>query len=263
MTLRDIIIKTQKIATDNSPAILTAIGVTGTLTTAYLTGKASFKAATILDEAQLEKNGERYKTDDAPFVRLTTKEKAQLIWQLYIPAVITGTLTCTAVICANRIGSRRTAAMAAAFSLSEKAYDEYKEKVVEQIGKNKERRVRDEIAQDRVDANPPKNQAIIATGKGDILFMDSYSGRPFESTMEDVKAAQNDTNYLVLNDGYASLTDFYNKLGLSSTKISDDLGWNSDKLLELEFSTTMTDDERPCIVVDFRVAPIRNYFRTH
>lgn len=263
MSLRDIINRTQKLAVDNSPAILTALGVTGALTTAYLTGKASFKAAEVL--AIDARDREIFETNNPGELQpRSNRDVAELIWKLYIPAVASGVLTCAAIISANQIGTRRTAAMAAAFSLSEKAYDEYKDKVVEQIGKNKEQKVRDEIAQDKVTAKPPVDGQVIITDRGgDVLFMDALSGRYFQSTMEDVLKAQNDTNYIVINHGYASLTELYSKLGLSSTKMSDDLGWSSEKLLEMTFSTTMTSDDRPCIVMDFRVAPTKDYFRVH
>lgn len=261
MNLNEIIKQAQKLAIDNSPAILTAIGVTGTLTTAYLTGKASFKAAKILSDMQYTENINR----GAGEIRheLSTKEKAKLIWKLYIPAISTGVITCTAVVFANRIGSRRAAAMAAAFSLSERAFDEYKGKIVETIGKNKERAVHDEIAQDRVTNNPVSKNQVIVTGSGDVLCYDMYTGRYFESSMEKLNKARNDLNYDIINDGYASLTDFYSKIRLSGTKNSDDVGWRSDRLLELIITTTMSEDNRPCLAMDFAVAPVPNYFRVH
>lgn len=269
MALHDILKRSQKFATDNSPAILTALAVTGTLTTAYLTGKASIRAVDILEQEKFryEQSGQKETAFGRPFKNgetlLTKKETVQLLWKLYIPPAIAATFTCAAIVGVNRIGTRRTAAMAAAFTLSERAFDEYKSKVVEKIGETKEKTVRDEVAQDRVIKHPPRDGQIIMSGEGDVLFMDAYSGRYFLSTMETVKKAQNDINYIVLNDGYASLSDLYGHLELPNTKVSDDLGWNSDKLLEMTFSTTMTEDQRPCIVMDFVVAPVRNYFRTH
>jgi hypothetical protein len=41
-----------KFASDNSPAILTSAAVVGTITTAYLTGKASFKAADVIRDEE-------------------------------------------------------------------------------------------------------------------------------------------------------------------------------------------------------------------
>lgn len=266
MTLRDMTNKTSKLLTDNSPAILTALGVTGLVTTAYLTGKASFKASELLREAKLmalsTQHGSNVTAKELNEI-LSSKEKVEVVWKLYIPAVTSGVLTTACIVCANRIGTRRAAAMTAAFTLSERAYSEYKEKVFETIGKNKEQKIRDDVAQDRVKNNPPVDGQIIMTTGGDQMFMDAYSGRYFNSNMEDVKAAQNALNHEVLNHGYASLSDLYSQLGLSNTKISDDIGWSSDKLLEMMFSATMTEDNRACIVMDFMVAPVRSFSRTH
>lgn len=255
MKFRDLTSKTSKLVADNSPAILTAIGVTGVVTTAYLTGKATFKAAEIINDEEF------VITNDDNF-QISNRQKFDLVWKLYIPAFGVGSMSVAAIIFANRIGTRRAAAMTAAYALSERAYSEYKDKVVEQIGTIKEKKVRDEIAQDRVNSLPANQQVIITNG-GKQLFMDAYSSRIFESDMETVKKAQNDTNHEILNHGYASLSDLYGRLGLPNTKISDDLGWNSDKLMEMTFSTTLTDDQRSCIVVDFVVAPVRSFFRSH
>lgn len=260
MTLRSIALQSQKFVTDNSPTILTAIGVTGTVTTAYLTGKATFKAAKIINEEQFKTN-----IHNGVQKPLSDKDKFKLVWTLYIPAAGVGTLSCAAIIGANRIGVRRAAAMAAAYSISERAFEEYREKVVEKLGKNKDREVRDDIAQDHVNANPPNTKNVVVTGKGKELFYDKWCGRYFESTMQEVKKAQNDLNYKLLNGGfgYASLNDFYRILGIDTIRDGEDLGWDTTKPLEIMFTTTISDDERPAFVMDFRVAPVREYFRAH
>lgn len=256
MILGDFAKSVERFVTTNSPSILTALGVTGTLTSAYLTGKASFKAAELI--AADERDREYHVVPPAEL-----KEKVILTWKLYIPAGVTAVMTVTSIIFANRIGYRRGAAMAAAYSISERALVEYKDKVTHTIGKNKEQKIQDEIAQDSVKAHPVGAQQVIVTGGGDVLCYDRYTGRYFQSDMETLKKAQNETNYEILSQGYCSLSEFYNRIGLSSTTTSDDLGWNSDKLLELMFTTTMSDDNRPCIAMDFAVKPDPYYFRVH
>lgn len=238
----------EKFTTDNSPAILTVIGVVGTVGTAYLTGKASFAAADILREE--ERDAAFY---DRP---IDTRIKVMAVWKLYIPAAGTGVMTIVCVVAANRVGTRRAAAMAAAYGISERAFTEYKEKVLEKFGENKERQVRDAVAQDRTNEQP---SGVIVLGPGRVLFLDKWSMRYFESTVEEVKKAMNDTNYEILHQGYCSLSDFYLRIGLATTAFSEDVGWNSDNPLELHFSTTMSDDQRPCMVIDFHVQPIRKY----
>lgn len=254
MNITQLAKRMEKFAVDNSPAILTAIGVTGTLTTAYLSGKASFKAGQIIQEENriLQDRGKTF---------LDNKEKVKLVWKEYIPAASTATLTVTCIIGANRIGTRRAAALATAYSVSEKAFAEYKEKVVEKIGQKKEQAIRDEIAQDRVNNQPVVQREIIIAGSGDVLCYDKFTGRYFKSDMESLRRAENDVNYQVLNSMYATLSDYYERIGLPATSASEEVGWNCDKLLEVRYSTTLSDDGKPCIAIDFVVAPIRGYAR--
>ncbi len=149
--------------------------------------------------------------------------------------------------------------MVAAYSLAEKAAAEYKTKVVEKIGAKKEQTIRDEVAQDQV-TNKPMDRTIIVES-GEVPCMEAYTGRYFSSSMETIKQAVNNLNYMVNNNFYASLTDFYNMLGLPRTEISDEVGWNSDKLMDISFSTAMDKSGKPVLVMSYHVVPIRNYYR--
>lgn len=223
------------------------------MTAAVLSGKASFKAAEIIEHEtahRLNDAGSR----PADFEPLTTREKVRLVWPEYIPAAGTLALSVTCIVAANRVGSRRTAAVTAAYAISEKAFSDYRDRVVEKLGDKKEREARDEVAQQRVTEKSPSSQVVII-GSGDVLCYDAFSGRYFMSTMETIKKAQNDTNYSILNDGFASLTEFYDKLGLDKTSHSDNLGWNTDKMLDTFISTVLSDDGRPCISIDFMSCP--------
>lgn len=253
MTLSNITNSVGKFTADNSPVLLTAVGVAGAITTAALTGKASYKAAQIIREAQ---DWEDMQEKSHPF---ETKEKINLVWTEFIPAAGVGVLTIVSIVGANRIGSRRAAAVAAAYSLSEKAFTEYKDKVYEKFGQKKEQNIRDEVAQDRVTRTPGSEVVII--GDGEVLCFDSFSGRYFNSSMETLKKAQNDLNYRMLGDNYASLGDFYNLIGLPTTPYSEEVGWTSEKLLEVSFSTVLSEDQKPCISIEFAVEPVRGYYK--
>jgi hypothetical protein len=245
----------EKFTTDHSPQILTGIAVAGTIGTALLTGKATLKAHNLIKYETMKRD-----SNSEPYYA-TTKDKVVWSWKEFIPPVAVGALTVASIITASQIGTRRAAALAAAYAVSEKAFGEYKEKVVEKLGENKERAVRDDIAQDRVRNNPVSENQIIVSGGGKVLCYEPFTGRYFMSDMETLKKAQNDLNYMVLNNYYASMSDFYDLIGLDRTKLSDDMGWNSDKLLELTFSTVLSDDDRPCMVMDYQVVPIRGYSR--
>lgn len=248
MTLSRLTKQAEKFAIDNSPSLLSGLAVSGVVVTAILTGKASFKAAQILE-------AEKYEMD--------LREKVGLVWKAYIPAAGAGAVTVACVISANQIGSRRAAAVAAAYSISEKAFAEYREKVVEKIGEKKAQGIKDEIAQDRVNRNPISTREVIISGAGEVMCYDQYTDRYFKGSMEAIKKAQNDFNYRLINDGYGSLTEFYDLLGLKGTSFSEEVGWTSEKMMEIAFSTTLSETGEPCLAIDFYVEPVRNFYRFH
>lgn len=251
----------EKYFADNSPAILTAIGVAGAVGAAYLAAKASFRAATIIQE----------ETDNAvmaagginnvnPEDLLDNRAKAELVWREYIPAAVVGTIAVAAIISSNHISTRRAAALASAYSLSESFARDYREKVKEKIGKNKELAIRDEVAQDRMLAKEWTDEELMI-GVGETLCFDAWSGRPFRSSAEHIHAAVNYVNYTVNTSFYASLTDFYNYLGLEPTQESSEIGWNADAQLDITITAGTARNNKPCLIVNIITVPVRNYHR--
>ena len=224
----------------NSPAILAAVGVSGTITTAYLTGVASFKAARTIDRMERKKARE-----------LDPKEKVELVWKMYIPPVVSGGVTVSAIVVGTAIGARRTAALAAAYSLTDKALGEYKAKVVEQLGEHKEGKIRDQLAQESVDSNPPSGRELMIAGPGNVLCYERFTGRYFHSDMETLRKAENTINAKLNREMYAYLADFYDLVGLSDTSAAQDLGWDSNKHLELTFHTVLAEDGRPALAIEY------------
>ena len=240
MVLSDLIRRADQTLRDNSPAILTGIGVTGTITTAYLAGKASWTAAEIIRDS----------VDYGcapPTFRETVKQRFPHIWKLYIPPVATGALTVVCIISANRIGTARTAAASALLTVSERAFSDYREKVTEKFGEKKEKEVRDEVAQDRVN-----NAAVplIIAGSGSVLCYETHTGRYFMCDHETLRRAENLINAQIHREDSASLTDFYDHVGLESTKDSDRVVWTSDKLLTLSFSSVLKSGT-PALAFDY------------
>ena len=249
--------KIKYLLNDNSTTILTGVGVVGTVATAYLTGRATFKAAAIIEEEKQVLDDYTDRNGHTP-VDLSKTEKAKLVWRFYLPPVATGALTIGSIIAANRISSRRLAALTIAAGVSERALTEYKEKVIEKLGARQDEKIRDEVAQDRVNANPPSGQVMIA-GTGDVLFLDMLTGRYFQSTMEDVKRAENSVNYELIHFMSCSLSHFYDEIGLAPTSYTDSVGWNLNNKIEVKFSAVMSENNRPCIAIDFTRPPLPDY----
>lgn len=249
MSITSLVRRLERFTTDHSPEILTAFGVAGTLTTAFLTADATIKAMWMIEEE--EQPQEDY--------FLEPREQFQLVWRLYIPPAVSAALTIGAIVGAAHVSRRRAAAMATAYTLTERAFSEYKEKVIEKVGEKKERAYRDEIAQDRVDENPLEDNVIVVTNNGDVLCYEHFTGRYFKSSMEALKQAENEINFQIIHDGYASVSDLYFLLGLSPTAFSEEVGWNTDYPLKIVYSTTLSEDNKPCISIDFDLHPRRKY----
>lgn len=256
MTLKTILASVEKFVIDNSPGILTGLGVAGTVTTAILTGRAAYRfgmdASTQYHEALRE-------GEPLPDHLLETKYLAKTYWKEFIPSAISGVTTITCIIAANHVGSRRTAAIAAAFKISEQLTEEYKERVVKTLGAQKEEKMRSELARDRMDRVGGADLIIVAGAES--IFYDELSGRFFKTEMEKVRKAVNDINYKINNYMHASLSDFYDLIGLHKTSFSDSVGWNTDELLEVQYSPTLLPDDRAAISISFNTTPIHGYDR--
>jgi hypothetical protein len=247
-------------ANANAPALLTAFGAVGVVGTAVLTGKASFEAAKRIADAESVSNMKREAGQER--VVLTKAEKFKLVWPLYIGAVTSGTLSCGAVIVAHRVSSRRAAALAAAYALSEGRLEEYQDKVKEKFGIKKEKEARDELAQERVNRDVETGGAKLYDPTDNKVWLkDEYSGRYFLGTIEDINKAVNEVNREVLNSmgSAATLSSFYDAIGLEHVSTSDYFGWNTNELCEIDWSTTTTPDGRHAVhVFDFVNPPIMN-----
>ena len=248
--------KLKYLLNDNSTTLLSVVGVGGTIATAFLTARSTFKAAEIIATEQSDREKELEFPDT--HVAISKTEKAKLVWPLYLPPVASGVLTVTCIIAAHRISSKQIVALTAAAGISERALTEYKDKVLEKFGAKEDEKLHADIAQDRVNKFPPSSQIMIA-GSGDVLCYDMLTGRYFQSTMEELKRAENKVNYELIHYMSCSLTHFYDEIGLPPTSYSDTHGWNMNHHMELKFSTIFSEDNRPCIAIDFSRQPIADY----
>jgi hypothetical protein len=236
---------------DNSPTILAASAVAGVAGTAFLTHRATKRADLILAVHFAEGRTEP----------LTAREIVEMTWQAYIPPTLMAGATIACIIGGTSIGNRRSAALASAYTLAEKSYSEYKDKVVETLGEKKEELLRADIMKDKLERDKPDHQSIIIDGSGDHLCYEQWSGRYFSSTKQKIQQAEIQTNYDILHDGYASLNDFWRNLELAPTNAGEQLGWNTDNKLELEFAAVLSSSGEPCLAVAFRSVPDARYAR--
>lgn len=119
----------QKSMKKHSPEILTGIGIAGMIATTVSAVRATPKALQLIDAREIKENR-----------RLSNKEIVATTWKCYVPAAVTGVLSTACLVGASSANLRRNTALATAYSISETALKEYKEKAVEVVGEKKSRR---------------------------------------------------------------------------------------------------------------------------
>ena len=239
----------------HSPEILIGLGITGMVTTTVLAVKATPKALQLMEARKKELEVEK----------LTPIETVKTTWKCYVPTVISGATSIACIVGSNSVNARRNAALATAYKLSESAFSEYRNAVVETIGEKKERAVHDNLAKKHIAENPINRTEIIVTGKGKTLFLDPLSNRYFYSTIQKIDDAINALNYEIntaafVTDG-VTLNDFYEEIGIPGTMVGDNLGWNLNTGLIAwhKGSDIVPEGEdhegEPCIVIEFTNPP--------
>ena len=257
----------------HSPEILTGVGIAGMITTTVLAVKATPKALRLIDDKKMEvfdnldpKDVPENNTDYTD-VSLTPIEVVKIAWKPYIPSVVTGVAAITCLIGASSVNAKRNAALATAYELSKTALIEYKEKVIETVGEKKEEVIREKVAQKKVDEKPVTNSEVIVAGSGEVLFLEPASMRYFKSDLETIRGIINDLNERMITgmEGYISLTDFYNEIGLSHTSTSDYMGWNlyRDGQIKVNFPAAKTEKGEPCLVLDYHIEPRYDYSKNY
>lgn len=250
-----------------SPGILTGIGIAGMLTTTVMAVKATPKALMLIEDEkrninrEILENAKLNEGEVPPKVdHLDVVDVVKVTWKCYIPAAVTGAMSVACLIGASSVNSRRNAALATAYTLSETTLRDYQKKVVETFGEKKEQTVRDAVAKERLEKEPIENREVIIATKGDTLCFDAVSGRYFKSDIEKLKKAENELNRQMRDEMYISLNDFYYEIGLEAIRIGDDIGWNIDTgYIDLRFSSQLATDGTPCLVIDYGYVPRYDY----
>lgn len=240
-----------KKVTPHVPDILTATACIGVGATAVMCGKNTLTAHDIL-KAYDEEN------PDA-----TTKDRVLKAAPAYIPTIILATATIACIIGARTTSAKQTAALASAYTIATEAAARYRDKVIEVVGEEKAKEVDEKIADEQLKAHPLSEQQPIIVGTGKVLCFDTLSSRYFMSDMETLRKVQNDMNRIILDDMYASLNDFYYRIGLDPMNLGEELGWTIDSLIDLKFTSRLSDDGQPCLVVNYESVPRSDFYRKY
>lgn len=225
----------------NSPTILFVGGVVGIVGTVVLASRATLKLEGVLEESQEAhetartlqhrdySNGDRQRDHAYIYARTAVK-----VGKLYAPAVALGTVSICALTGSHVILSRRNVALTAAYSALDKGFREYRSRVIEELGGEKDREFRyGLVAQEYWDGEPGaeiKTQ-LVATKDSSSIYArvfdecsPSWSREPFRNQFF-IRCQQTWANDMLNARGHVFLNEVYDMLGLPRSKEGAVVGW--------------------------------------
>lgn len=236
--------------TKHSPEILIGLGVAGLLGTTILAVRETPKVLKLLDK----------KKEELDVEKLSVKDTVKTVWKNYIPCAVLAVTSVACIVGASNISARRNAALAAAYAIGNKAFSDYKEEVINLLGEEKEKEIKEKVADRLLKENPVTSKEVIITDNNEHLCYDEITGRYFKSSQNKIKEAQNIINDRLRDEMWVSLNDLYYELGLPNVRVGDDLGWNvDDGYLDIILSSRIAEDGTPCLTLDYAVGPRYDY----
>jgi hypothetical protein len=232
------------LAKKNSPHIFFVGGVVGVIGSAVLACKATLQLEEKLDEIKndvtlikaktLEESTKTgvYSNDiDYQCTTYATVKTVKVIGRLYGPAILLGGASIAALTGSHIQLVRRNAALTATLATVTKAYAEYRLRVQEEIGKEKELDIYRGIRDKEVEIDGKKSVVKISDPLGRSPYSrifdecSRYWKKEAELNYVFLEHQQNYANHRLRADGFVFLNDVYDDLGFDKTPEGQVVGW--------------------------------------
>lgn len=238
----------------HSPEILMVTGTIGVVTSAVMACKATLKVNDILEETKQdidkingvlenEEYADKYSEEDSKRDLLIVYAQTGIkLAKLYAPSVILGTLSLGAMITSNNILRKRNVALAAAYTVLDKGFKDYRSNVIERFGEKIDKELKHNIKAKTfetvtVDENgkekKTKEEVNICDEISDFArFFDEgsrYFTKDPEYNLMFLKNQERYANDKLKAKGYLFLNDVYRMLDIPETKAGQIVGWIYDE----------------------------------
>lgn len=225
------------------PDIYSGAGLIGNLLAIIYTAKISPKTKEEIEQAA------------------DNREKTIIYLRNYFPVCIMYTTSSLAILYSGKLRTKQFAELASAYASARKELGDISTTIVEEIGVEAAKNVKDKLSEKLTDAKVADISEIKPDKNGEIRCYDEFSGRYFYSTLENLKKVQNDLNAALLRDEEVFLNDYFFAVHLDRLGYGDYLGWHLTKgvyeLIEFDITSVMTDEEgNPCLIVSLVTNPI-------
>lgn len=266
------------LAKTHSPSVLFGLGIAGTLTSTVLACRATLKLEEVLATAQSDltiantmKHDDYSENDRKKDVAIIYTRSVVSVGRLYGPAILVGAASIGSLWGSHNILTKRNAALMSAYAAVDKAFKEYRARVVEKYGENVDRTLRYDTETIRVqNEETGKKETITRVGPGGASmyarFFDEHCGpwsKDPEVNLLWVKCQQNYANDLLKARGHVFLNDVYRMFDLPDTEAGSVVGWimgGGDNYIDFGVYTRDTQEVRDfvngrerSVLLDFNV----------
>lgn len=287
----------------HSPEILVVGGVVGLVTSGVMACKATTKLSAILDDskeqielfdkvaANPEMVKEEYTVEDAEKDKKIVKvQTAVKVAKLYAPSIAVGVVSIGAIFASNNIMRKRNVALGAAYATVDRAFKDYRNRVVDRFGEELDKELKYNLKTKEVKETVEDENGKKKTVKRNIKYMDSPMPSEFAVIYDDgcagwTKDPEDNKFFLIQQQryanerlkrrGYLSLNEVYELLGFPSTKAGQVVGWlydckdpnyKGDDFVDFGLYNVDYEPNRDFvngyernIILDFNVAPIIDF----
>lgn len=223
----------------HSPQIMFVGGVIGVIGATLLACRATLQLEEIIDETQaaheFARGGDYSEQDrkrDHAYIYMRTVVR---VGKLYAPAVGLGVVSIGALTGSHVVLSKRNVALTAAYSALDKGFNEYRARVVEEFGDDKDRQYRygseeRELVEYSAKGETKRTITAVAPGNPSIYarYFDEYSHswvKQPEYNLIFLKCQQNYANDLLHSRGHVFLNEVYDMCGIERSQAGAVVGW--------------------------------------
>lgn len=228
-----------------SPQVMFGAGVVGVVTAGVMACRATLKLDNVLDKAEqlreaalvLHEKDDDYSDEKYAKDLTVIKVKTALdVTKLYAPAVGLGAVSIALLTGSHVTLNRRNASLTAAYAAVDKAFEEYRTRVREELGTDKDRNFRygvqevEEVVENKNGTTKTVKHERVADGAPSqyAKFFDEYSSnhqRNPEYNKVFLLAQQNYFNDMLKARGHVFLNEVYDALDIPRTKAGAVVGW--------------------------------------
>lgn len=244
----------------HSPEILTGIGVVGVIAAGVMASRATLKLPAIIDnknhmieairaqaaadiKTEEEANEDEVNLDSLKVIEnhknklvATSYIKTSLdVIKIYGPAVTVGVGSIACILGAHGIMRRRNAALAAAYQLVDSTFKEYRKRVADELGEEKELDIRYDRKEETVvdeETGEEKSVKRAYPNKSPYAkFFDEMSSqweKDPDYNLTFLTVVQNKFNNELHKRGHVFLNEVYDALDIPRTQAGNQVGWLSD-----------------------------------